>query len=228
MIIRGDGIKKDFYRKSRNTNIFTAVYECDIELPEGSIVVVRGRSGGGKSTLLNMLSGNLEPTEGTVYYDDLDIYTMSDIDLSSFRASHIGMIPQGRSAIASLNVYENIVLPYTLYGEEIDCNVDDLMERFDIARLRDAMPGELSGGELRRMAIARSMVKDPDIIFADEPTGDLDDENTEIVLKSLRELSDSGTTIMMVTHDGEAEKYADILYRMDGGRCILQDREDID
>lgn len=217
MTINAKHIKKDFYRKTKGTNLFTAVQSADITLREGELMVIKGRSGGGKSTLMNMLSGILHPTEGEVYYDDTDIYSLSDEELSLFRNKHIGYIPQGKSAISSLNVAENIIMPGMLYGDPDPKDADELMERFDIAPLKNAMPDELSGGELRRMSIARALFMNPQVLFADEPTGDLDDENTQVVFEALRKVADGGTSVFMVTHEEGAEAYADKVFRMDAG-----------
>ena len=217
MEVKAWNIKKDFVRKSRETNVFTAVHPCDFLLPGGKLAVVKGRSGGGKSTLLNILSGVLAPTTGKVCYDDQDIYALSDEKLSEFRNRHIGYIPQGKSAVSSLTVLENILLPLTLYGDRDDQEAMRLMELFEISHLRDVLPNELSGGELRRMAIARAMMRKPEVLFADEPTGDLDDQNTALVFRALREICDQGTAVMVVTHEGEASGYADRIYRMDAG-----------
>ncbi len=224
MQVRAEKIKKDFIRKSKGTNVFTAVQTCDFTLEAGKLTVIRGRSGGGKSTLLNMLSGILLPTEGIVYYDDTDIYSLNDEALSRFRNDNIGYVPQGKSAITSLTVKENILLPEIMYGEADEKRADELMERFDIINLANAMPEELSGGELRRMAIARALIKNPQVLFADEPTGDLDDENTTIVFKALKQVAKEGTAVLMVTHEGEAENYADRVFRMDAGVLSEQDK----
>ena len=217
MKVRGENIKKDFVRKTKDTNIFTAVKTCDIEIPAGALTVVRGRSGGGKSTLLNILAGILKPTEGKVFYDDMDIYEMDDEALSQFRNENIGYVPQGKSAIASLSVFENIMLPGILYGNRNEEKAAKLMEQFDITGIKNAMPEELSGGELRRMAIARALINNPKVLFADEPTGDLDDENTIIVFEALKNIAKEGTAVLMITHEGEAEGYADRVFRMDAG-----------
>lgn len=220
MEVRAEKIKKEFLRKGAGTNIFTAVVETEFVLEAGTLTVIRGRSGSGKSTLLNMLSGILEPTAGTVHYDNEDLYAMPDTVRSQFRNRHIGFIPQGQSAIASLTVRENILLPFSLYGEvDGDANVlaDELMKELAITPLAEAMPTELSGGELRRMAIARALIRKPKVLFADEPTGDLDDENTEIVFRMLRRAAEDGVAVLMVTHEGDAEQYADRVYRMDAG-----------
>ncbi len=224
MLVRAENIKKDFIRKSKTTNIFTAVHNCDFTLNQGELTVIRGRSGGGKSTMLNMLAGILSPTEGKVYYDDMDIYAMNDEALSKFRNDNIGYVPQGKSAISSMTVRENILLPEILYGTSDDDRATELMEHFDILHLENAMPEELSGGELRRMAIARALIRKPVVLFADEPTGDLDDENTIIVFEALRDAAKEGTAVLMITHEGEAEDYADRVYRMDAGVLSEQGR----
>lgn len=217
MNINAIEIKKEFVRETKNTNVFTAVRTCSLMLSAGEVTVIRGRSGGGKTTLLNMMAGILPPTEGKVLYDGKDIYAMSDEELSVFRNHNIGYVPQGKSAISSLTVRENILLPLTLFGESDEAEAVRLMEQFDIAHLRNAMPEELSGGELRRMAIARALIRKPGVLFADEPTGDLDDENTRLVFAKIRSAAEEGAAVLVITHEGEAGGYADHMYRMDGG-----------
>ncbi|MBR1444094.1 MAG: ABC transporter ATP-binding protein [Firmicutes bacterium] len=219
MKLIGDGISKRYFRKTKKANYFYAVQKTDIEIKEGNITVITGRSGSGKSTLLNMLAGLLEPTEGKVYFDDRDIYSMSDKELSILRNENVGVIPQGQTGLSSLTVMENVVLPYYMYkkGENIEKRAEELLETVGMAELSNAYPTELSGGENRRAAIARALIQDPGIILADEPTGDLDDENTRIVLELLRKTADSGKAVLLVTHENEAVNYADIVYKMDGG-----------
>ena len=217
MVVHAENIKKEFIRKGRETNVLLAVDTCNIEFRENMLTVVKGRSGGGKSTLLNMLSGILVPTVGRVFYDGNDIYLMDDDKLSEFRNRNIGFVPQGKSAIASLNVLENVLLPELLYSGRNEDRALFLMEKFGIEGLKEAMPSELSGGELRRMSIARALMRSPKVLFADEPTGDLDDENTRIVFKALRDIADNGCAVFMVTHEQDALEYADRLYKMDAG-----------
>ncbi len=221
MLVHGKNIKKEFIRKKTDTNVFTAVRETDISLEPGKLTVITGRSGSGKSTLLNMLSGILMPDSGTVCYDDINIYEMSDRDLSRFRNRNTGYIPQGSSAVSSLNVRENILLPAMFGGNDIridDRELDAMMEKLSVYELAGVMPDELSGGELRRMAVARALILKPAVIYADEPTGDLDDENTKIVFSMLREAADAGACVLLVTHESDAAGYADVMYRMDAGR----------
>ncbi|MBR1599486.1 MAG: ABC transporter ATP-binding protein [Lachnospiraceae bacterium] len=220
MVLKAEGISKQFLRASKGTNIFTAIEEMDFTLAEGKLTMINGRSGSGKSTFLNILSGILAPTTGKVMLDDKELYEMKDEELSRLRNISFGFVPQGQSAVRSLTVLENIMLPYTLYGEGEDKTeyAKELMEKMDIIRLENVMPNELSGGEMRRMAIARALIRRPEIVFADEPTGDLDDENTELVLKLFKEMTDNKTTVLLVTHENEAKKYADIMYHMNAGR----------
>lgn len=218
MEIRAKGISKEFIRVTASSNVFVAVDLCDIDLKPGTITVLKGRSGGGKTTFMNILAGLLEPTKGQVLYDDKDIFSLGDNERSAFRNRYIGYVPQGKSALSSLTVRENILLPCMLFNELSDDKAEELMKKFSIESIRDAYPDELSGGELRRMAIARAVIRDPEVIFADEPTGDLDDENTRIVFEMLRGLANNGKTVFVVTHEDISEKYADKIYLMKEGR----------
>ena len=218
MSLTAENITKDYIRAGKGTNRFTAVKETDFSLEEGCLSVLMGRSGSGKTTLLNMLSGLLCPTSGRVLSDGDDIYSLDDKKLSKLRNERFGVIPQGQSAVHSLTVMENILLPFALYREKPDEEyAKQLMERLDIAQLSQVKPSELSGGEIRRMAIARAAVRKPRVLFADEPTGDLDDENTREVFDFLKEQAKNGTAVLIVTHENDAKAYADKLYRMNGG-----------
>jgi len=219
MNVRAEQIAKEFLRERQGTNRFQAVKQTDFSLSGGEVAVMTGRSGSGKSTLLNMLAGLLMPTSGKIFIDDVDIYSLSDKELSKLRNEKIGVIPQGQTALHSLNVLENVCLPCTLYGEEMPENFAmELLERLDIADLRDVMPSELSGGEMRRMAIARALIKKPSVILADEPTGDLDDENTKIVFEFLKSVAkEQHSAVFIVTHENDGANYADRLYTMNAG-----------
>ena len=220
MKLKAENIAKKFPRQREGANFFYALRETDFTLCEGELKVITGRSGGGKTTLLNILGGLLSPSQGKVCIDDTDLYAISDKELSRFRNCHIAVIPQSAGAIYTLNVEENILLPTMMYAKRTQENIgkaQELMERFDILDLREAMPSELSGGELRRMAIARALMTDPDFILADEPTGDLDDENTREVLGLLRKKANDGAGVLIISHDPEAILYADEVLRMDGG-----------
>lgn len=219
MVLRAEKISKKYPRKMKDANFFYAVKEVDFTLEKGKVTEIFGRSGSGKTTFLNMLAGLLSPSEGKVYLGDKDIYRLDDKQLSLLRNENIGVIPQGQTGLESLTVLENVKLPYALYHRDNRCDeyAMELLEKVDITSLAHAHPNELSGGELRRLAIARALIMKPPIILADEPTGDLDDENTEAVLKLLRQIADDGAAVLMVTHEAEAKQYADYIYRMNAG-----------
>ena len=226
MKLKAEKICKKFNRKTSGASYFYAVNETDFELAESSLTAVYGRSGGGKTTFLNMLGGLLEPSGGRVLIDGTDIYSMPDKELSEFRNKNIGIIPQGSTALPTLTVLENVLLPRLMYGKSDESArkyAMELLEKVGIAGLSEAMPNELSGGELRRMAIARALMNKPSVLLADEPTGDLDDENTALVLSLLRDTAKEGTSVLIVTHEGEAVSYADIVLKMDSG--ILKNKE---
>ena len=219
MILKAENISKRYFRKTGAANYFYAVNPVNLEIKSGEAAVLMGRSGSGKTTLLNMLSGLLFPTEGKVWMDGIDLYSLDDKVLSRLRSEKIGVVPQGRSAIDTLTVLENILLPAGLYGKPLPVEAgQQWMERLGIGQLRDARPAELSGGELRRMAIARALAQSPDILFADEPTGDLDDENTRLVLSALYAYAhEKKKAVFIVTHENSALQYTDLVYRMDSG-----------
>lgn len=218
MTLKAENLSKRYMRKTGQANYFYAVRGASLELRPGEVTVLMGRSGSGKTTLLHMLSGLLTPTEGRVLLGDTDLYALDDGALSKLRNAKIAVVPQGRSAIDSLTVLENVLLPGTMYGSDNENEARRWLEALDIAHLADARPAELSGGELRRMAIARALSQKPAALLADEPTGDLDDANTERVLSVLKDAARNGNAaVLIVSHDNEAERYADGLYRMDGG-----------
>ncbi|MBR6400666.1 MAG: ABC transporter ATP-binding protein [Firmicutes bacterium] len=219
MILKAEGISKRYFRNTNTANYFYAVKKTDLPLFRGELTAITGRSGSGKSTLLNMLGGLLSPTEGRVLYDGRDIYALPDKELSKLRNAFVGIVPQGQSALSALTVLENVMLPYYMYKKDGDIKdrAGELLERVGILSLANAYPNELSGGENRRLAIARALIHDPDIILADEPTGDLDDENTKTVLELLRAAADDKKAVLLVTHENDALSYADRVYRMNGG-----------
>lgn len=223
-MLRAENLSMRFMRKTGQANHFFAVKSVSLELLPGEVALLTGRSGSGKTTLLHMLAGLLTPTEGKVWLDDVDLYSLPDAALSHLRSEKIAVIPQGRSAIDTLTVLENVLLPARLNGQKGDVeNALHWLDALGIAHLRDARPAELSGGELRRMAIARALLGNAQVILADEPTGDLDDENTALVLDLLYNAAKKdGRAVLLVSHDGEAARIADSLYRMDGGAIKVE------
>ena len=218
MQLRAEGISRRYFRKHGEANYFEAVRSVSLTLESGTFTVLNGKSGSGKTTLLNMLAGLLIPSEGKVYLDKTDLYALEDKDLSRLRNKRISVIPQGRSSVDTLSVYENILLPGILYGEAPQTEeAENWMEVLGISGLRNALPAELSGGELRRMAIARTLTASPEVILADEPTGDLDDDNTTVVLTAFQQAAKAGKTVLVVSHETDAEAYADRIYHMNNG-----------
>ena len=222
MTLKAENLSMRYMRKTGQANHFFAVRDVNLELREGEATVLMGRSGSGKTTLLHMLSGLLKPTGGRVLLGETDLYALDDRAMSKLRNEKIGVVPQGRSAIDSLTVLENVLLPGAMYGGGDEGEALRWLEALDIMHLKDARPSELSGGELRRMAIARALAQDPAVLLADEPTGDLDDENTGRVLTLLGDAAKAGMAVLIVSHDSEAAQYADRLLRMDGGAIERQ------
>lgn len=212
-------LSRRYFRQGKGKNFFFAVEQTNLALEPGKLIQISGRSGSGKSTLLNMLAGLLEPTTGQVLLDGQDLYALSDADRSRLRNRCIGVMPQGHTGLHSLTVLENVKLPTGLYGDGT-CTEEQavsLLEQVGIVELKNAYPNELSGGEMRRLAIARALVMNPGILLADEPTGDLDDQNTRAVLALLRAKADEGKAVLLVTHEQEAAAYCDRVLQMSGG-----------
>ena len=220
MIIEATGLTKEFARARGGKRLFTAVHPLDIGLEERQLTVVSGHSGSGKSTLVNMLAGILTPTAGHVRLDGTDLYSLRDEELSRLRNERIGLVPQGHTALRSLSVLENVLLPSVLYGgaDLPRSRAEELLETVGLSDLAEAKPQELSGGELRRMAIARGLLMEPSIVLADEPTAGLDSANTGVVLRLLREAADRGAAVLIVTHEPEADRFADRSLSMEEGR----------
>ena len=219
MIIEATGLTKEFARARGGKRLFTAVHPLDIGLEERQLTVVSGHSGSGKSTLANMLAGILTPTAGHVRLDGTDLYSLRDEELSRLRNERIGLIPQGHTALRALTVLDNVLLPSILYTKD-EAPADrarELLASVGLGDLADAAPTELSGGELRRMAIARALLMDPAIVVADEPTAGLDGANATAALTLLRDAADRGAAVLVVSHEAEAQRFADRSYVMEDG-----------
>ena len=220
MELRAENISQDFLRDSAREGYIVAVAETDLCLFSGTVTAVMGRSGSGKSTLLHILGGLLPPVTGKVFVGTTDLYALSEDARAELRSSSLGIVPQQLMSLRALTVRENVLLSALLYGREqgVSAHADALMERLGIASLAHVYPSELSGGELRRMMIARALAGTPQILLLDEPTGDLDAENTRRVLELVRETADAGTGVLLVTHERAAASYADVCYTMAEGR----------
>ena len=225
MIIEATGLTKEFARARGGKRLFTAVHPLDISLEERQLTVVSGHSGSGKSTLANMLAGILTPTAGHVRLDGTDLYSLRDEELSRLRNERIGLVPQGHTALRALTVLDNVLLPSILYSrdEAPAERARELLAAVGLDDLADAAPTELSGGELRRMAIARALLMDPAIVIADEPTAGLDSANATAVLTLLRDAADRAAAVLVVSHEAEAQRFADRSYVMEDGHLRASD-----
>ncbi|HZQ89218.1 MAG TPA: ABC transporter ATP-binding protein [Gaiellaceae bacterium] len=196
-----------------------ALRGVSLSVRAGELVAVMGPSGSGKSTLMHILAGLDKPTSGTVEIAGTEIIDLSDAMLTRLRRDHIGFVFQFFNLLPMLTAEENVVLPLSIAGEKPDrAWLDDLLDRTGIAKRRSHRPSELSGGEQQRVAISRALVTRPTILFADEPTGNLDSKTGGEILDLVRDSVDSyGQTIVMVTHEARAALIADrILFIADG------------
>lgn len=205
-----------------NENQVKAVDRVNIKINQGEFVAIVGKSGSGKSTLLHMLGGLDTPTKGKVIISDKDIYQMKEDNLAVFRRRKIGFIFQAFNLVSSINVWENIVLPLGLDGKKVDEEyVNDIITTLGIENRIHNLPNTLSGGQQQRVAIARALVTRPDILFADEPTGNLDSKTSDEVISLLKMTAKKyGQTIVMITHDEDIAQVADRVLVIEDGQVV--------
>jgi putative ABC transport system ATP-binding protein len=196
-----------------------ALRGASLEVARGELTAVMGPSGSGKSTLMHLLAGLDKPTSGTITIDGTDITKLDDGDLTRLRRTHVGFVFQFFNLLPMLTAEENVLLPLSIAGSKPDEEwVEELLGRVGLTDRRKHRPSELSGGQQQRVAVARALVARPSVVFADEPTGNLDSRTGAEILELLREaVADYGQTLVMVTHDIRAATIADrILYLADG------------
>ncbi len=197
-----------------------AVDNVDLHIAAGEFVAIEGPSGCGKSTLLNLIAGLESPTAGSLSINEQDVVAMSERERTLFRRRHIGVVFQLYDLLPSLMAWQNVAVPALLDGGRLkaeEARAKELLGRVGLGDRTDHRPSELSGGEQQRVAIARSLMNEPDLVLADEPTGALDSVTGDEVLSVLRELAADGQTVIMVTHEARAAAYADrSIYMLDG------------
>ncbi|MBR3415266.1 MAG: ABC transporter ATP-binding protein [Clostridia bacterium] len=202
----------------------TALDRVSFSVEKGEFIAIVGESGSGKSTLLHLIGGVDRPTEGKVFIDGKDIYSLDDDKLAIFRRRQVGLIYQFYNLIPILNVEENIMLPLSLDNRTVDKEtLDNLLKMLGLDNRRTHLPNELSGGQQQRTSIGRALITNPTLILADEPTGNLDskssDEIVALLKKSNKEL---GQTIIMITHNPEIARIADRIIKIEDGRIARE------
>lgn len=209
-------------------NITKALDCVSFDVEKGQFVAIIGTSGSGKSTLLHLIGGVDKPTEGTVYVDGADIYAMSQKELAAFRRRKVAMIYQFYNLLPMLNVRSNIMLPIELDGKQVDENkLLDILQRLGIADKEFHYPNQLSGGQQQRVAIARALMTSPAVLLADEPTGNLDSQNSKDIMDLLKQTNkELGQTIILVTHDQEIAKMADRVIEISDGKVVSDQLQD--
>lgn len=204
-----------------NTRVW-ALDDVNLTVNKGEIVAVVGASGSGKSTLLHVMGGVDTPNEGNVIVDGKDITRLTDEEMSVFRRRKIGFVFQAFNLVSSINVWENIVLPLGLDGRKVDkAYVNDIIATLGLEHRIHNLPNTLSGGQQQRVAIARALVNRPEILFADEPTGNLDSKTSDEVIALLKMSAKKyGQTIVMITHDDEIAQVADRILVIEDGQVV--------
>lgn len=222
MLLEIKNLRKDYLRGKQT---FSAVNNVNLAMHEGEFICIMGKSGSGKTTLLNMIAGLLTPTQGKITFNETNLFALDDNAVSAFRNQNIGYVPQGSSLLPNLTALENICLPFYLSPRsEKQCQIDahNLLEKAKISYLRDAYPANMSGGEMRRVAILRALICQPKLIIADEPTSDLDEESSAEIMQLLTDFNQQGTALLIVTHDNDVARYSQNVYKMAAGK--LTDR----
>ncbi len=218
-VLRTEQLKK-YYGEGENQ--VHALDGVDLTVSQGEFVAIVGTSGSGKSTLLHMLGGLDKPTEGKVFIDGKDIFSLKKDERTIFRRRKIGFVFQAFNLIPVLNVYENIVFPIELDGNRIDRNyIEHIITTLGLSKKKDSMPNQLSGGQQQRVAIARALATKPAILLAYEPTGNLDSITSQDVLSLLKTTGQKlEQTMVMITHNEEIAQMADRILRIEDGRLL--------
>src|ERR671933_686257 len=223
-VVAADSITR---RYGEGESAVDALRGVTLNVLSGELTSVMGPSGSGKSTLMHILAGLDRPTSGEVTIAGTKLSTLNDTDLTKLRRRHIGFVFQFFNLLPMLDAEENVVLPLSIAGEKPEkAWVDDLLDKVGLSQRRDHRPSELSGGQQQRVAIGRALVNRPTIVFADEPTGNLDSKTSGEILELLEQsVRDFGQTIVMVTHDARAAAIADRVLFLDDGLIVREARD---
>ncbi|MCB2289927.1 ABC transporter ATP-binding protein [Clostridium sp. CS001] len=216
MILEIRNLRKEYKRKNE---MFLAVNDVNLSISKGEFVSIVGHSGCGKSTLLNMVAGLLRPTDGEILIHGSDVSEKNEKELALLRNETIGYILQGQNLLSNFTILDNICMPAYLSPRKkiVKVKALELLEEVGLKGMDGEYPANLSGGELRRVSIIRALINSPEILIADEPTSNLDPENSKMVMKLFKEISDKGTTVLISTHDLEFLDYTHKNYEMKKG-----------
>lgn len=221
IMIKCEGVHKEFRLRG---NIIRALINVNLEIEAGEFIMIQGPTGCGKTTLLNVMSGLDLPDEGSVILDGEDIARANEDRLSNIRRQKIGFVFQDFNLVDNLTAIENVealLWPTVLRTKEIEDRAIAALRAVDVLERKDHYPSDLSGGERQRVGMARAIIHQPRVLFADEPTGNLDPASGTNVLELLKKLNrDLGTTMIVVTHDSSLVKYGDRVVKMDRGRVV--------
>lgn len=218
-VLKTQNLKKYY---GAEENLVKALDGVDLTVEQGEFVAIVGTSGSGKSTLLHMMGGLDRATEGKVFINGNDIFSMADEALTVFRRRNIGFIFQNYNLVPILNVYENVILPMELDGHLAERGwVDHILNILGLSEKKRTMPGQLSGGQQQRVAIARALATKPAIVLADEPTGNLDSATSQDVISLMKTTSQEfSQTMVMITHNEEIAQTADRIVRIEDGTIV--------
>jgi len=217
-LVRLDRVTKDY---SEGRELRHVLKDASLEVGEGEFVAIRGRSGSGKSTVLNLVAGIDQPSSGEIYFGDTALSRLGQRERTLLRRDQMGFVFQFFNLIPTLRVLENVLLPAELSGRDAARRASELLEHVGLADRASSFPDRLSGGEQQRVAIARALVCDPRLVLADEPTGNLDDATGATVMGLLDALTRrAGKTLLLATHSREVAALADRVLTIEGGRLV--------
>ncbi len=222
MLLKAEGIAKRYVSGNKHLDVLKGV---NVSIKKGETAAIAGPSGAGKSTLLHILGGLDKPYKGKVNFDNIDLYKISDKERSFIRNSRIGFVFQSYHLLPDFSALENIMMPAMLnrrrkgQGIDIQKKAAFLLDQMGMKRRAEHKPSQLSGGEAQRIAIARALINDPDIVFCDEPTGNLDSENADVILNLIKRLNkEMGQAFLIVTHNEKVAGFAGRIVHIEDGQ----------
>lgn len=218
-MIRVENLSKQF---TRNEKEFDAVHEVSLKVKEGEFAAIIGHSGSGKTTLFHSIAGLTKPTSGRIFIGEQEMTAMNENEKAVFRNHNMGYVLQGQSLLNNFTVLDNICMPAYLSSDikEFRARALELLTQIGLEEYAEDYPSNLSGGEIRRVAIVRAMLNKPKVLLADEPTSNLDPENSHKVMKMLQDISKAGATVLLSTHELEYLSYVDRVFKMERGTII--------